>query len=208
LSIARNLILIGAVSSLAACAYSGPRYVPRPHVPLDQYTMKERMEDKSDRVAYNQYEHREPCQYYRRIPRHSVEMINCLVKKAPPMERVTQKQQALLPIIHSYTVYFDFDHDNLRSDQKGVIDQIVREIDTYQPSDITVTGYADRSGTVDYNDDLSKRRAHTVSEALRTRGVVNEEIDQQARGEFDNAVPTADGVKMPENRRVVIDFRR
>jgi OOP family OmpA-OmpF porin len=117
-------------------------------------------------------------------------------------------QNTLLPIVHSETVYFDFDHSKMRSDQNATLDKVVDEIDTYKPADVTVTGYTDRSGTISYNDELSRRRAHSVSDALKNRGIVNEQIDQKSRGETENAVATADGVKMAENRRVVIDFRR
>ncbi len=209
----KAVLLMGAVVSLSACSsYSGPRFVPRPDVPPGQYSWQDYREDRGDRRAYNEYEHREQCQHYRRIPRHSVELANCMVARAP-QERVAARETAVTetrmgPIFHSYTVYFDFDKSNIRANQRSVLDQVAREIETYHPGTITVTGYADRSGKASYNEKLSKKRAHTVSEALRGRGIVNEEIDQDARGETDNAVPTPDGVKLQQNRRVTIDFHR
>ncbi len=204
----KKIIFLAAFGALTACSYSGPRYVPRPDVPADQYTVSKQREDRSDRQTYNAYEHREPCQEYRRIPRNSVAFSNCLVMKRAVTEKMAETEVRLLPIIHSYTVYFDFDRDVMRADQNAVLDQVTREINKYEPTVITVTGYADRSGKVSYNEELSRRRTRSVSEALLRRGIVNEEMDRESRGEFENAVPTADGVRMPENRRVVIDFRR
>jgi len=71
-----------------------------------------------------------------------------------------------------------------------------------------VTGYTDSHGNVDYNQKLSYRREEAVSKALMMRGIKNQVLDREARGEYEQAVPTEDGVKNQENRRVVIDFRR
>jgi outer membrane protein OmpA-like peptidoglycan-associated protein len=225
LPINRNILILSALGVLSACSSSsGPRFVPRPHIPVDHYTNANEMEDRSDRRTYNAYEWREACQRYRRIPRNSVETSGCMVMKAPPVPaavfsteerkttRVTQTtkvvQPRILPIIHTETVYFDFNRSGIRADQVATIEKAVSEIDTYKPAQITVTGFTDRSGSVSYNEKLSRRRATSVSEALSNRGVVNERIDEDARGESDNAIPTADGVKMQANRRAVIDFRR
>jgi hypothetical protein len=40
------------------------------------------------------------------------------------------------------------------------------------------------------------------------QGITTEYVEQDARGESDLAVSTPDGVKLQENRRVVVDFRR
>jgi OOP family OmpA-OmpF porin len=208
------LTLMISIPAFADESGSGPRFVPRPDLALSHYTPADESDDRSDRRTYNAYEHREQCQHYRRIPRNSVELSDCEVMRAPREEvaatattTTTTTQSRLLPIIHSETIYFDFDRSGIRANQEQTVEKVVSEIATYKPEDITVTGYTDRSGKATYNQKLSARRAHAVSEALKKRGIVNEEVDQEARGETDNAVPTADGVKMQENRRVVVDFR-
>jgi outer membrane protein OmpA-like peptidoglycan-associated protein len=213
--LALMIALPGYAADASASSFSGPRFVPRADIPVGQYTASDESDDRSDRREYNKYEHREQCQHYRRVPRNSVELSDCSVVKAEPAPVVvteqrtsTATQSQLLPIIHTETVYFDFDRSGIRANQNATLDKVAGEIDTYKPADVTVTGYADRSGPASYNEKLSERRARSVSSALKNRGIVNEQIDQKARGETDNAVPTADGVKMAQNRRVVIDFRR
>ena len=62
----------------------------------------------------------------------------------------------------------------------------------------------DRSGSPGYNQRLSERRANNVAKALAALGVPQNQMIVSGRGENDNRVPTADGVREPQNRRVEI----
>jgi outer membrane protein OmpA-like peptidoglycan-associated protein len=72
---------------------------------------------------------------------------------------------------------------------------------------IEVSGHADRSGSDAYNQALSMRRAEAVAAELTRRGVPRTEMVIQAFGESRPLVPTADGVREPQNRRVEIILR-
>ena len=72
---------------------------------------------------------------------------------------------------------------------------------------IEVQGNADRSGTPAYNQRLSLRRAQTVAAELVRNGVPRTAIDIQAFGDTRPLVPTAPGVREPQNRRVAIILR-
>ncbi len=186
---------------------SGPRYTPRPEIAQRNYTPINRIEDRRDAIWYEQYEQREPCQHYRRLPRNYVDSCaneNITLTKVEE----TVSEVRLLPIIHSYTILFDFDKSAVRADEIETLNRVMREIDKYDPRQITVTGYTDSSGQADYNQDLSRRREQAVSKALLERGIQNQTLEREARGEYDQAVQTADDVKNQENRSVVIDFRR
>ena len=76
-----------------------------------------------------------------------------------------------------------------------------------QATRIEVAGHADRSGTPAYNQRLSQRRADAVAAELVARGVSRSEISVTAYGESRPLVPTADGVREPQNRRVEIVLR-
>ncbi|MFM7609129.1 MAG: OmpA family protein, partial [Alphaproteobacteria bacterium] len=54
------------------------------------------------------------------------------------------------------------------------------------------------------NMGLSQRRANAVAAELVRRGVLRNEIVTRGFGEENNLVPTADGVREPQNRRVEI----
>jgi len=69
---------------------------------------------------------------------------------------------------------------------------------------IEVSGHADRSGASSYNDDLARKRAEMVRNALIAEGIDGSTISISSYGEDYTQVNTADGVKEGRNRRVVI----
>jgi outer membrane protein OmpA-like peptidoglycan-associated protein len=171
-----------------------------------------------DKKSYNKYEQRELCQKYRKLPRNMIdqcvkveeelELATAQVSTQAKQEPQPVQKQKPLPIVRTYTVLFDHDKSDIRSNEKATLDRAMQEIDKYDPHQVTVTGYTDSSGEEAYNMDLSKEREQAVSRALLTRGIENETLDRKARGESDQAVQTKDGIINQENRRVVIDFRR
>ena len=71
---------------------------------------------------------------------------------------------------------------------------------------LTVTGHTDTVGSDAYNMRLSRRRAESVAAQLEKDGVASSEIEIVAKGKRDLLVPTKDGVREPQNRRVQIVF--
>jgi outer membrane protein OmpA-like peptidoglycan-associated protein len=125
------------------------------------------------------------------------------------MEKVARVEPAAnSQVLNEYVVYFDFDESNIRANDMAILRQAAREIQNYDPSEIAVVGYTDTEGSAEYNQALSARRANAVSNALTQMGVENSVVNKAARGESELAVPTADDVKMQENRRVAIQFLR
>jgi len=104
----------------------------------------------------------------------------------------------------TYVVLFDFDSATINAAGQAVINQILSDIEARGATGASATGYADRSGSEQYNMVLSLRRADSVREALIAGGVPAEAIISVARGESTNAVPTPDGVRQQANRRVEI----
>jgi len=105
----------------------------------------------------------------------------------------------------TYVILFDFDRSNINDAGQAVINQILADIQARGGSvGVSATGHADRSGSEDYNLALSLRRADSVREALIAGGVAADAITTAGRGESENAVPTADGVKEQANRRVEV----
>ncbi len=216
----RTILLCTVALTLGACSSyngmwesSGPRYTPRSDISQKNYTQGNNTEDRMDKKSYKQYEQREPCQNYRDLPRNMMD--NCAKVEEEEMELAstqmsthTQKQEKVLPIVSSYTVLFDHDKSNIRANEMATLDRAMREISKYNPRQVTVTGYTDSSGKADYNQTLSREREQAVSKALLSRGIENQVLAREARGEYDQAVQTKDGIRNQDNRRVVIDFRR
>jgi opacity protein-like surface antigen len=104
----------------------------------------------------------------------------------------------------SYMVFFDWDRSNLSAQALNTIKQAANAFKTKGNARITATGHTDRSGPENYNMALSLRRANAVKDALVREGVPAPAIAVIGRGEANPLVPTADGVREPQNRRVEI----
>ncbi|WP_149541264.1 OmpA family protein [Siccirubricoccus phaeus] len=107
----------------------------------------------------------------------------------------------------TYLVFFDWDRADLTSRAREIIGEAAQNSRRVQTTRIEVAGHADRSGTPQYNQRLSQRRADAVANELVARGIGRDEISVTAFGESRPLVPTADGVREPQNRRVEIVLR-
>jgi outer membrane protein OmpA-like peptidoglycan-associated protein len=107
----------------------------------------------------------------------------------------------------TYLVFFDWNRADLTSRARDIIGEAAQNARRVSSTRIEVAGHADRSGTPQYNQRLSQRRAEVVASELVSRGISREEIGVTAFGESRPLVPTADGVREPQNRRVEIVLR-
>jgi opacity protein-like surface antigen len=103
-----------------------------------------------------------------------------------------------------FIVFFDWDKDTITPEGHQIVQQAADAYKSGAPVQIQVTGYTDRSGSPAYNQRLSERRANNVARALSALGVPQDQMAVSGRGENDNRVPTAAGVREPQNRRVEI----
>ena len=69
---------------------------------------------------------------------------------------------------------------------------------------LNVVGHTDTSGSLSYNQGLSERRAHNIADLLVAAGAQAGSLEVSGRGKTQPAVPTAEGVKEPLNRRVEV----
>jgi iron complex outermembrane receptor protein len=106
----------------------------------------------------------------------------------------------------SYLVFFDFNKSDLTAQAMAIVDQAARNAAPAKVTRIDVTGHTDTVGSDAYNMRLSRRRAESVAAQLERDGIPAGEIGIFAKGKRDLLVPTADGVKEPQNRRVQIVY--
>jgi outer membrane protein OmpA-like peptidoglycan-associated protein len=104
----------------------------------------------------------------------------------------------------SFMVFFDWDKSNLSAQALATIKQAADAFRAKGNARITATGHTDTSGPESYNMALSLRRANAVKDALVREGVPAQAITVIGMGEKGLLVPTADGVREPQNRRVEI----
>jgi len=104
----------------------------------------------------------------------------------------------------SYLVFFDWDRATLTGRARQIIHEAADNSTRVQYTRIEVNGYTDTSGTPQYNQGLSVRRAQAVAAELVRDGVPQAAISIQGFGETHLLVPTGPGVREPQNRRVEI----
>jgi outer membrane protein OmpA-like peptidoglycan-associated protein len=104
----------------------------------------------------------------------------------------------------SYLVFFDWDKATLTDRARQIIKEAADNSTHVQYTQIVVNGYTDTSGTAQYNMGLSIRRANAVAAELVRDGVPKNVISIHGFGETHLLVPTGNGVREPQNRRVEI----
>ncbi len=107
----------------------------------------------------------------------------------------------------SYLVFFDWDKATLTDRARQIIREAADNSARVQYTRIEVNGYTDTSGTPQYNQGLSLRRARAVQAELVSDGVPQNAIAIQGFGDTHLLVPTGAGVREPQNRRVEIIIR-
>ncbi len=112
------------------------------------------------------------------------------------------------PAPRVYLVFFDWDRYSITPAGQAIIRRAAVAWKHGAPVRLMVNGYTDLSGSVGYNLRLSLRRANAVAGALERMGVPRSEMEIHGYGESNPRVPTAKGVREPQNRRVEIMFQR
>ena len=101
-------------------------------------------------------------------------------------------------------MFFDFDKSNITP--KPARSSLRRRPPprSTKATSIALIGHTDAAGSEKYNLALSLRRANAVKAALVKLGIPANEISVVGKGKSEPLVPTKDGVREPQNRRVQI----
>lgn len=105
-----------------------------------------------------------------------------------------------------YIVFFEWDKSDITPEAATILNNAVSAYANCGSAAVMLAGHADRSGSAQYNVGLSQRRANAVRSYIAARGVPDTRISTEAFGETMPRVPTADGVRELQNRRVEITY--
>jgi outer membrane protein OmpA-like peptidoglycan-associated protein len=101
-------------------------------------------------------------------------------------------------------VFFDWGKPEVRSDDQLVLDEVAAAYRAKPGTHLQLAGHTDRSGSAAVNRAAGLRRAETVRAELEKRSVPRNAIAIASFGEDQPLVPTEDGVREVQNRRVDI----
>lgn len=103
-------------------------------------------------------------------------------------------------------VFFDWGKSEVSRDSTAALDALAAALSA-NPSPVAVTGHSDRSGPAASNRRSSLERARIVAEYLAAKGVDRALVTVAGMGEDAPLIPTEDGVREVQNRRVEIRRR-
>lgn len=103
-----------------------------------------------------------------------------------------------------YIVFFEWDKADITPEAASLLDNFVASWKQCKAPRIALAGHTDREGGNAYNVGKSERMVAAVSAYLRARGIPASIISAEAYGESRPRVPTADGVRELQNRRVEV----
>lgn len=104
----------------------------------------------------------------------------------------------------SFILYFISGSTNLVKESLAIIPQVIDQINAQMPTEISIIGHTDTTGTDNINDKLSLERAKAVEKILKDSIPSLNIVGMQSFGSKDLLVPTPPNVDEPRNRRVEI----
>jgi outer membrane protein OmpA-like peptidoglycan-associated protein len=103
-------------------------------------------------------------------------------------------------------VFFDFDRADVSPEAASILNNAVTAYANCGVARVMLAGHTDTAGSTQYNQGLAERRNQAVRSYMTSRGIPEGQISGQAFGESQPRVPTADGVREAQNRRVEVTY--
>lgn len=120
------------------------------------------------------------------------------------VERVADDQ---IRLVMPSDITFDTADDTIRGQFRPILMDVSSVLEANPSTMIDVIGHADSRGSDSYNQDLSERRAFSVSSLLIQNGVQRERILAYGRGESEPVADNTTAQGQQLNRRVEIRVR-
>jgi len=104
----------------------------------------------------------------------------------------------------SFLLYFVTGSSELVKESQAMIPQVIERIKAKMPTEISIIGHTDTTGSDNINDKLSLERARAIEKILQDRMPSLDRVSVRSFGSKDLLVPTPPNVAEPRNRRVEI----
>jgi outer membrane protein OmpA-like peptidoglycan-associated protein len=111
------------------------------------------------------------------------------------------------PTPELFVLRFQSGKSQLTPESEAQLPTLVEKAKGRAGGEIVVIGHTDTVGKAEANDALSLQRARAVANLLVGKGFSSDLVTAIGRGERELAVPTADEVAEPRNRRVEVLIR-
>lgn len=107
----------------------------------------------------------------------------------------------------TFLIFFDWNSTNMSDRARQIVAEAAVAAQQLNASSIEISGYTDTSQDVATSQHLSEHRAEAVAAEMVRLGIPRQSLAVRGFGKTNLLVPTADGVREPQNRRVEIILR-
>jgi outer membrane protein OmpA-like peptidoglycan-associated protein len=123
------------------------------------------------------------------------------IKAAVPGADVQRVGEGIAVTFASSMLY-GFDSDQILPDAASNLRNLAASLAKYPETDVTIVGHTDATGSADYNQGLSQRRATAAANYLISQGVSSIRIRTAGRGEMEPVATNDTEAGRQANRRV------
>jgi len=124
------------------------------------------------------------------------------IDEAIPGAEVERVGEGIKLVLNENSVNFEFNKSSLTPKAKANLDKLVTVFQEYPDTDITIFGYTDNIGSVEYNLKLSNERATSVKNYLVSKGIMGSRFTVQGMGIADPIATNDTEEGRSRNRRV------
>lgn len=101
-------------------------------------------------------------------------------------------------------ILFQTNSSELQADARTNIENLAKILNKYKDTNILIEGHTDSTGSEDYNQKLSERRAESVASFTQTMGVDQSRFTIKGYGETQPVAPNVSAEGRQQNRRVEV----
>ncbi|MFQ5551530.1 MAG: OmpA family protein [Gemmatimonadales bacterium] len=121
--------------------------------------------------------------------------------RADSLAQVRQADQEVRLTLGTQRVHFDFDRSEIKPEFNEVLDRKIAIMAANPTLRILIVGHADERGSDEYNIALGNRRALSARQYMVDRGIAEDRIDVDTRGEAEPLVNESNEDAWALNRR-------
>lgn len=111
------------------------------------------------------------------------------------------------PVHVTLHLNFAFDSSVLPASSKSDVEKLTRVLKENLPAKVIIIGHTDHTGTDEYNQKLSERRATSLGKRLVENGIESERIHTSGKGEKEPIATNSTREGRAENRRIEVDIQ-
>ncbi|WP_299064625.1 OmpA family protein [uncultured Polaribacter sp.] len=124
------------------------------------------------------------------------------IEEALPGAAVERVGEGIMLTLGENAVRFDTNKSTLTTEAEANLEKLITVLNHYEKTNIAINGYTDSTGRVEYNQELSAKRANSVKQYLVSRGIVAERMETKGLG-IANPIATNETAEgRSKNRRV------